>query len=87
MSDSFNIIMYHNLNDATEYTIKLNKKVNNELIDIIEKSLEGMILYFNDLSAKYWTFDKIIITKDRDYDLFFKKVEVNTIYFDLIERR
>lgn len=87
MSDSFNIIMYHNLNDATEYTIKLNKKVNNELIDIIEKSLENMILYFNDLSAKYWTFDKIIITKDRDYDLIFKKVEVNTIYFDLIERR
>lgn len=87
MSDSFNIIMYHNLNDATEYTIKLNKKVNNELIDIIEKSLENMILYFNDLSAKYWTFDKIIITKDRDYDLIFKKVEVNTIYFNLIERR
>lgn len=87
MSDSFNIIMYHNLNDATEYTIKLNKKVNNELIDTIEKSLENMILYFNDLSAKYWTFDKIIITKDRDYDLIFKKVEVNTIYFDLIERR
>ena len=87
MSDSFNIIMYHNLKDATEYTIKLNKKVNNELIDKIEKSLENMILYFNDLSAKYWTFDKIIITKDRDYDLIFRKVEVNTIYFDLIERR
>ena len=87
MSNSFNIIMYHNLNDATEYTIKLNKKVNNELIDIIEKNLENMILYFNDLSAKYWTFDKIIITKDRDYNLIFKKVEVNTIYFDLIERR
>ena len=87
MSNSFNIIMYHNLNGATEYTIKLNKKVNNELIDIIEKNLENMILYFNDLSAKYWTFDKIIITKDRDYDLIFKKVEVNTIYFNLIERR
>lgn len=87
MSDSFNIIMYHNLNDATEYTIKLNKKVNNELIDKIEKSLEGMILYFNDISAEYWTFDKIIITKDKDYDLIFKNIEVNTIYFDLIERR
>ena len=49
--------------------------------------LVRVCLYFNDLSAKYWTFDKIIITKDRDYDLFFKKVEVNTIYFDLIERR
>lgn len=86
MSDSFNIIMYHGINDVSEYIIKLNKKVNNELLDKIEKSLENMILYFNDLSGEYWTFDKIIITKDKDYELIFNKIDTNIIYFNLVEK-
>ena len=86
MSDSFKIIMYHGINDISEYIIKLNKKVNYELIEKIKKSLENMTLYFNDLSGEYWTFDKIIITKDKDYDLIFNKVDTNIIYFNLIEK-
>ena len=86
MSDSFKIIMYHGVNDVSEYIIKLNKKVNNELKEKILKSLEDMILFFNDLSGKYWTFDKTIITKNKDYDLIFKKVDANIIYFDLVEK-
>ena len=86
MTDSFKILMYHGINDYSEYIIKLNKKVNNELLNKIEKSLENMTLYFNDLTSKYWTFDKIIITKDKDYDLIFNKVDTNIIHFNLVER-
>ena len=41
MSDSFNIIMYHGINDVSEYIIKLNKKVNNELIEKLTFYLEN----------------------------------------------
>ena len=82
------IKLYYDINDYNYYNIIIN---NNKIVDdkkLIEKQLlnENFRLYFNEQIGEYWTFDRIIRTKEKDYNLIFDKVVNNDIYFNLEER-
>lgn len=86
------IKLYYDINDCNYYNIiiKQNNKIvdNKKLLNDIEKQLlnENFRLYFNEQTGEYWTFDRIIRTKEKDYNLIFDKVVNNDIYFNLEER-
>lgn len=81
------IKLYYDVNDSEYYNIIINNKIVDNK-KLIEKQLlnENFRLYFNDQTGEYWTFDRIIRTKEKDYNLIFDKVVNNNIYFNLEER-
>ncbi len=81
------IKLYYDINDSEYYNIIINNKIVDNK-KLIEKQLlnENFRLYFNEQTGEYWTFDRIIKTKDKNYNLIFDKVVNNDIYFNLEER-
>ena len=81
------IKLYYDINDSEYYNIIINNKIVDNK-KLIEKQLlnENFRLYFNEQTGEYWTFDRIIRTKEKNYNLLFDKVVNNNIYFNLEER-
>lgn len=81
------IKLYHGFNDYSYYNIIIDKKNNKTLLNKVKEKIlnDDFRLYFNDTTGDYWTFDRVIIDKDKNYNLIFEKLENDNIYFKLKE--